>query len=268
MGGTSIIAEISRTTFSGYLVIRLSNSFEIILIVLYVSRSRMSSLYPSLEDMQCHKIIQAQESAFAQYQRPATQAMPSAPPSYPAPSQLGYPDLTIPKEASYPSAPTSASVGNATVTELYPGLADFMGLELSEEMIAANMPEYLRSNQVAMPSSNYMMPSPNVSGGLIAPLSGQSVGLQRAQVTHGIRELTLCKDADKKVGLRVKDINNGVFVTVVVKGSPAALAGYVENDYTRYTYIVEIQLFPMLFPYVASVLATKSYKSMEQQWPA
>lgn len=60
---------------------------------------------------------------------------------------------------------------------------------------------------------------------MIAPLSNQTVGLQRAQVTHGIRELILCKDIDKKVGLRVKDINNGIFVTIVVKNSPAALAG-------------------------------------------
>lgn len=26
-------------------------------------------------------------------------------------------------------------------------------------------------------------------GGMVAPLSGQSLGLQRAQVTHGIREV-------------------------------------------------------------------------------
>lgn len=62
---------------------------------------------------------------------------------------------------------------------------------------------------------------------MIAPLSNQSIGLHRAQVTHGIRELILCKDADGKIGLRVKDINNGVFVTIVVKSSPAAMAGYV-----------------------------------------
>lgn len=60
---------------------------------------------------------------------------------------------------------------------------------------------------------------------MTAPLSMQSAGLQRAQVSHGIRELVLCKGADNKVGLRVKDINNGIFVTIVVKGSPAALSG-------------------------------------------
>lgn len=66
--------------------------------------------------------------------------------------------------------------------------------------------------------------------GMVAPLSGNSVGLQRGQVTNGIRELILCKGVDKKVGLRVKDISNGVFVTIVVKDSPAALAGLRFGD--------------------------------------
>lgn len=195
----------------------------------------MSSLYPSLEDMQCHKLIQAQDSAFAQYQRPVAQALPSAPPGYSTLPQNGYPDLVTPKDSGYQSPTAAAPAATASVSELYPGLADFMGLELSEEIIAANMPEYLRNNQVAIPSNSVMVASPSFAGGLIAPLSGHSVGLQRAQVTHGIRELVLCKDADKKVGLRVKDINNGVFVTVVVKGSPAALAGYV-----LYIYCIDV----------------------------
>jgi len=66
--------------------------------------------------------------------------------------------------------------------------------------------------------------------GMVAPLSGQSLGLQRAQVTHGIRELTLCKDASGKVGVRVRAISKGVFVCLVVKGSPAALAGLRFGD--------------------------------------
>ena len=84
-------------------------------------------------------------------------------------------------------------------------------------MIALNMPEYMRNVETAvMPSS---------TGSMIAPLSSQTAGLQRAHVTHGIREVTLCKGADKKVGLRVKDINNGIFITLVCKDSPAALVG-------------------------------------------
>lgn len=40
----------------------------------------------------------------------------------------------------------------------------------------------------------------------------------------------MCKGADGKVGLRVQTVNNGVFVCVVVKGSPAALAGLRFGD--------------------------------------
>lgn len=65
---------------------------------------------------------------------------------------------------------------------------------------------------------------------MVAPLSGSSVGLHRAHVTNGIRELILCKGADNKVGLRVKDINKGIFVSIVVKDSPAALGGLRFGD--------------------------------------
>jgi syntenin-1 len=104
-------------------------------------------------------------------------------------------------------------------------LADFMGLELSQEIIAANMPEYL--NRAVVPVENR-----GVAGvsNMVAPLSGNSVGLVRAQVTHGVRELILCKDQKGKVGLRVQAINKGIFVCVVVKDSPAALGGLRFGD--------------------------------------
>ena len=37
----------------------------------------------------------------------------------------------------------------ATAPSAYPGLAEYMGLELTEDIIRANMPEYLPSNQVS-----------------------------------------------------------------------------------------------------------------------
>lgn len=157
------------------------------------------SLYPSLEDMQAHKMVQAQQNILNSY---ATSQQSYAP-------QSAYPQLT-----SAPSAPYN-NAQNATAPILYPGLSDFMGLELSSDTIALNMPEYMQ---------NAVMPS---STGMIAPLSSQTSGLQRAQVTHGIREVTVCKGADKKIGLRVKDINNGIFITLVCKDSPAAMVGYV-----------------------------------------
>jgi len=43
-------------------------------------------------------------------------------------------------------------------------------------------------------------------------------------------QLTLCKDASGKVGVRVRAISKGVFVCLVVKSSPAALAGLRFGD--------------------------------------
>lgn len=42
--------------------------------------------------------------------------------------------------------------------------------------------------------------------------------------------MILCKDKDGKVGVRVKPINNGVFVCLVTDKSPAALAGLRFGD--------------------------------------
>lgn len=167
------------------------------------------SLYPSLEDMQVHKLVQAQQNAFIQQMTTTA----SAPMAYP---QLA-PDSNITANANASAiVDTIASAPPATAA-LYPGLSDFMGLELTPEMIALNMPEYAHNDR--------MIPSTVTTSGMIAPLSNQTAGLQRAQVTHGIRDVNVCKGADGKVGLRVKDINNGIFITLVCKDSPAAMVG-------------------------------------------
>lgn len=46
----------------------------------------------------------------------------------------------------------------------------------------------------------------------------------------GIRELVLCKDQKGKIGLCVMSINKGVFVAMVQKDSPAAMAGLRFGD--------------------------------------
>lgn len=159
----------------------------------------MSSLYPSLEDMQVHKMMEAQENAVqANFQQPQY-------------AQNAYPQLYGGLSQSDNNMPTLSPPSSSS---LYP----FMGLELTEEMIVLNMPEYARGNQIAVASTN-------TSAGMIAPLSSQTPGLQRAQVTHGIREVMVCKGKDNKIGLRVRDIDNGVFITLVCKDSPAALVG-------------------------------------------
>lgn len=49
----------------------------------------------------------------------------------------------------------------------------------------------------------------NTSGQMqVAPITGNNKGLQRAEIKQGIRELVTCKDADGKIGLRLRHVNN------------------------------------------------------------
>lgn len=134
-----------------------------------------------------------------------------------------YPHLDVP---SVPSAPPMGISRDSS--PVYPDLVDYMGLELSQAMISANMPEYLQGGNKSQQLTTYVpLSMPN---NMVAPLSGSSVGLARAGSTNGIRELILCKDGKGKVGLRVQAINKGIFVCVVVKDSPAAMAGLRFGD--------------------------------------
>ena len=88
------------------------------------------SLYPSLEDMMVDQMMKAQQS------------------SAPAPQPQGG-GWTQPLPLSRPPLPASMSPVPAPVAASYPGLAEYMGLELSEALIRENMPEYLPANQVS-----------------------------------------------------------------------------------------------------------------------
>ncbi|PIO24682.1 hypothetical protein AB205_0182620, partial [Aquarana catesbeiana] len=69
-----------------------------------------------------------------------------------------------------------------------------------------------------------------ISGGLIAPVTGNDVGLRRAEIKHGMRELILCKDEKGKVGLRLRAVDKGIFVQLVQANSPASLVGLRFGD--------------------------------------
>lgn len=79
--------------------------------------------------------------------------------------------------------------------------------------------------QHAGPVANYS------SGGMVAPVTGtQNVAVMRAEVKQGVREIIACKGPDGKVGLRVRAINKGVFISFVQSGSAASLAGLRFGD--------------------------------------
>lgn len=152
------------------------------------------SLYPSLEDLKVDKVIQAQASYVANSGTPAILSEIATSPL----SDGGF----------YP--------------RLYPELSEYMGLNLNEEEIQKNMA------MVAVPEQTVARPSS--INHMVAPVTGSSLGFQRAEIKQGIRELILCKDQDGKIGIRLKSIDNGVFVQLVQANSPASLAGLRFGD--------------------------------------
>jgi len=172
----------------------------------------MANLYPTLEDMKVDQIQKAQVSAAQTYVAQQQQV------------PYGY------SANPYP-APSASAGESSNLAMFYPSLMDeYMGLRLeppSGPIVPAAPPT---NSQVATrPSAGAL--TTYGGGSMIAPLTGENnVGLLRAQVTHGIREIILCKDAEGKVGLKLRDVNKGVFIQFVAKGSPAALAGLRFGD--------------------------------------
>lgn len=164
------------------------------------SNNPIMSLYPTLEDMQVSKTIQAQQNVSA-YQL--------------------YSEIVLATPFYFQIVPSAPPLQDANGTILYPSMLEYMGLELSPAMIAELQ---LVPHQPPQPQAN------NLYTSLIAPISSQSLAVQSTLIKPGLRELILCKGPDKKVGVRVKEVNRGIFVCLVVKDSAAALAGLKFGD--------------------------------------
>ncbi|XP_066537407.1 syntenin-1 [Hoplias malabaricus] len=163
------------------------------------------SLYPSLEDMKVDKFIQAYNT-------------PTASPSR---------ALPLPDSTHCPSSPSDSKVeeiGIGTSGRLYPELNEFMGLNLNVDTLQAlctTIPEQ-SSGAGIVPSSGMNWAA--------APITGADLGVKRAEIRQGVREVVLCKDMDGKIGLRLKAIDNGIFVQLVQANTAAALGGLRFGD--------------------------------------
>lgn len=116
----------------------------------------------------------------------------------PLPPSAGYPSFPFANPTAQPTAPPPQS----ELERAYPALFD-MGLNLTPEEIAM-----ITDGHVAVRPPQPPAAAAAARGQLVAPVSGQSLGLARAQVTHGIREVTLCKEPKSgKCGFRVQAIN-------------------------------------------------------------
>ena len=52
----------------------------------------------------------------------------------------------------------------------------------------------------------------------------------RSEIKAGVRMVTICRDLNKKFGLKLKSIDAGIFVCFVSDGSPASLVGIRFGD--------------------------------------
>ncbi|XP_029993955.1 syntenin-2 [Sphaeramia orbicularis] len=160
------------------------------------------SLYPSLEDLKVDKVMRAQ----AQYAQTTTPAMPAI------------------TEGTYQPQPTAVAIPASTLYPNLEELGDYMGLSLDSDEVQKNLALLpVADNQVALPTASGV-------GGMVRPVTGTDIGIRRAEIRPGLREIILCKDQDRKVGLRLRAIDNGVFIQLVQSNSPAALAGLRFGD--------------------------------------
>ncbi|XP_012866258.1 PREDICTED: syntenin-2 [Dipodomys ordii] len=156
----------------------------------------MSALYPSLEDLKVDRAIQAQAQAQARAS-PRTPALPAP----------------VPEAATQPPS------------VLYPNLAElenYMGLSLSSQEVQQSLPP--------TPEGDSMVVSGPWPGQVVAPLSGNNLGVRRAEIKPGVREIHLCKDERGKTGLRLRAIDKGLFVQLVQANTPASLVGLRFGD--------------------------------------
>lgn len=170
------------------------------------------SMYPSLEDMKVDQMAKAQQEVSRQVLNAAGRAPPAAAPVAGAP---------------YPLQPAHGGL------HAYPALGEYMGLEFTHEVLALNMPEYIPGNQQLAQhySGQVVSATSGFNQQLVAPVSNSAINtITKTAPSNTIRQVVVCKDGDGKVGVRVKDINKGVFVCLVMKDSPAALAGLRFGD--------------------------------------
>lgn len=111
----------------------------------------------------------------------------------------------------------------AMSSALYPSLMEYMGMEITPGMVSQNGQLVAQNNQVAQRFTS-------TGQSQVAPITGNDVGLRKAEIRQGIREVTLCKDQNGKIGLRVQAVNKGLFVAFVHDNSAAALAGLRFGD--------------------------------------
>ncbi|KAF7257972.1 hypothetical protein EG68_05516, partial [Paragonimus skrjabini miyazakii] len=113
--------------------------------------------------------------------------------------------------------------------DAYGAIATYMGLDLNNfhynefgELVPGPPPSV--SVTPATPPQQVAVCASGASGTIVTTSSSPG------EIKHGVRRVVLCKDAKGKVGVQLVDVDNGVFVSFVRTGSPAAIAGLRFGD--------------------------------------
>jgi syntenin-1 len=152
----------------------------------------MAGLYPSLEDMTVDKMAKTQVN-----QARVMQAV---------------------QQSQATGQPVSVSLYGSL------GLEELMTQYGSLDISPAAIQQYVAPD-VASQITPYGYTQPLVS---VTPVGDKAMA--RAEIKQGVREVVLCKDGNGKVGLYTQSIDKGVFITLVYRDSPAALAGLRFGD--------------------------------------
>uniref|UniRef100_A0A8C9B2Z2 PDZ domain-containing protein n=1 Tax=Phocoena sinus TaxID=42100 RepID=A0A8C9B2Z2_PHOSS len=132
-------------------------------------------------------------------------------------------DLKVDKQAqtafsANPANPAILSEASAPISQdgnlypkLYPELPQYMDLSLNEEEIRANM-----AMVPGAPSQGQLVARASSMNYMVVPVTGNDTAIRR--------------DQGGKIGLRLKSIDNGIFVQLVQANSPSSLVGLRFGD--------------------------------------
>ncbi|VDP11559.1 unnamed protein product [Onchocerca flexuosa] len=134
-------------------------------------------------------------------------------------------DLAPQKMSGYPSLPSYYE--SISQPEHIPVLKP--STQLPEATVMPLPYSHLSQSVAVQPYMSNMLTSTE-SEWIIAPITSQCYGLTKANLTHGVRKVILNRTKSKKYGLRMRAVNQGVFVQLVAEGSPAAAAGIRFGD--------------------------------------
>lgn len=158
----------------------------------------MAGLYPSLEDLKVDQMATAQVTAAAHAQAIADQQAYAA--------QQG---------AVVPTIPGGLYAGLGLEE-----LMNYGGLDVSEGALNLYMPQEVATAMRHQPGEQ----------ALVSITPKHDLGIARAEIQQGVREVVLAKDQSGKLGIAVRAIDKGVFVAFVWSGSAASMGGVRFGD--------------------------------------